>query len=110
MVAPPATSSPIRTTVGSRSISTFSASRIASRKVRVDVATAISGSSGFRSVGDVDVVERLFRRGKRAVPSEVDRRIDLLLRVPADAHDVFLGEEVPFPRLLGEESQGVVLL
>src|SRR6266540_2461052 len=105
-VAPPATSSPISTTSGSRSISTASASLTASRKVSVRVATDMLTSL---PVGDVDVVERVLWLGLGAALGERDRLVDRGLGGHVKLLDLLGGQQAPLLRLLGEEGELVAL-
>src|SRR5512132_1748470 len=105
-VAPPATSSPIRMTSGSRAISTASASLTASRKVSVRVATDMAASL---PVGDVDVVQGVLGSRLRALLGERDRLVDRGLGGPVPLLDLGGGQQVPLDRLLGKEGERVVL-
>src|SRR2546423_223927 len=109
-VAPPATSSPIRITDGSRAISWSRLSLIASRKVSVLTATAISqDSSIFSAIGDVDVGQGILGRGQRARLGERDGRVHLRIRLPVDALDIRRRQKPAVHRLSREHRQRVVL-
>src|SRR6266540_6028566 len=106
-VAPPATSSPMSTTSGSRSISTASASLTASRKVSVRVATDMATPP--LPVGDVDVGERVLGLGLGAALGERDRLVDRGLGGRVALLDLLGGQQAALLRLLGEEGERVVL-
>src|SRR5205807_7645787 len=109
-VAPPATSSPISTMDGSRAISWSRLSLIASRKLSVLTATAISFDSSIPSaIGDVDVGQGILGRGQGARLGERDGRVHLRIRLPVDALDVRRRQKPTVHRLSREHRQRVVL-